>query len=73
MEFLDRVNRTVSNSFEDIIVGWEINNILNDDINGTWTLGEDPILTNDINCSFLSNFCRGLNYDITVYLMRRPD
>ena len=72
-EFLSRVKREINKSYDDIIVGWEIDNILNDDINGTWTLGEDPILTNDINCRFLSNFCRGLKYNISIYLMRRPE
>jgi hypothetical protein len=72
-EFLSRVKREITKSYDDIIVGWEIDNILDDDINGTWTLGVDPILTNDINCSFLSNFCRGLKYNISVYLMRRPE
>ena len=72
-EFLSRVKREINKSYNDIIVGWNIDNILNDDINGTWTLGEDPILTNDINCSFLSNFCRGLKYNISIYLMRKPE
>ena len=72
-EFLSRVKREINKSYYDIIVGWKIDNILNDDINGTWTLGEDPILTHDINCSFLSNFCRGLKYNISVYLMSKPE
>ena len=72
-EFLSRVKREINKSYYDIIVGWKIDNVLNDDINGTWTLGNDPILTNDINCRFLSNFCRGLNYNISIYLMRRPE
>ena len=72
-EFLSRVKKEINVSYDDIIVGWKIDNILDDDINGTWTLGEDPILTNDINCRFLSNFCRGLKYNISIYLMRRPE
>lgn len=72
-EFLSNVKREINKSYYDIIVGWKIDNILNDDINGTWTLEYDPILTNDISCRFLSNFCRGLNYTISVYLMRRPE
>lgn len=72
-KFLSKVKREINKSYYDIIVGWEIDNILNDDINGTWTLECDPILTNDINCTFLSNFCRGLKYNISVYLMRRPE
>ena len=72
-EFLSKVKREINKSYYDIIVGWKIDNILNDDINGTWILECDPILTNDINCRFLSNFCRGLKYNISVYLMRRPE
>ena len=72
-EFLSRVKRKINKSYDDIIVGWKIDNILNDDINGTWALGKDPLLTNDINCEFLSNFCRGLKYNISIYLMRRPE
>lgn len=72
-KFLSRVEREINESYYDIIVGWKIDNVLNDDINGTWTLENDPILTNDINCRFLSNFCRGLKYNIRIYLMRRPE
>lgn len=67
-------NTPVNKSFsKDIIVGWRIEDLWKDGTNGTWSLIKDPLLSNDLNASFISKPYRGQHFKIFVYLMHIPD
>jgi hypothetical protein len=55
---------------DDIIVGIKI--ISKKDDNGKWEIKENPLLTNQMSIKFESNYWRGLNYNLILYLMKLP-
>ena len=67
------VKRRINCSYEDTIVGWSIEDLWNDGTNGTWTLEENPLLKKKINCSFNSQFFRGMHFRVKVYLIKYPE
>ncbi len=65
--------KTVSESFEDIIVGFKFISKRNDDNNGEWDIKFNPLLKKEINVTFTSQFIRVEKYLIQIFLMRFPD
>ena len=65
--------KTVSESFEDIIVGFKLISKRDDDKNGEWDIKFNPLLKKEINITFTSQFVRVEKYMIYIYLMRFPD
>ena len=65
--------KTVSESFEDIIVGFKLISKRDDDKNGEWVIKFNPLLKKEINITFTSQFVRVEKYMIYIYLMRFPD
>lgn len=65
--------KTVSESFEDIIVGFKFISKRDDDKNGQWDIKFNPLLKKEINVTFTSQLIRVEKYLIQIYLMRFPD
>jgi len=65
--------KTISEVFDDIIVGFEIVSKRNDDYNGEWDIKFNPLLKNKINIAFVTQFLRVEKYMINVYLMKIPE
>ena len=76
-EIREEGKRIVSDSFSDIIVGWNIiSGWGNDGTNGVYTFN-DPILSQRIYFEFKSKtvffFDRAQNYDLEIFLMKFPE
>ena len=65
--------KSISEVFDDIIVGFEIVSKRNDDYNGEWDIKFNPLLKNKINIAFVTQFLRVEKYMINVYLMKIPE
>ena len=65
-------SKTVSESFEVIIVGFKLVSKRNN-YNGDWDIKFNPLLKKEINITFTSQFIRVEKYMIYIYLMRFPD
>ena len=59
--------------FDDIIVGFEIQDDRKDGHNGNWTIKNEPLGTNKITIEFASGFMRGQDFTIKIYLMKVPE
>ena len=59
-------------SFDDIIVGWKIESLRDDDKNGDWEFDNNPLLKKRIKIKFTSRFWRTQKYNVYVYLMVSP-
>ena len=68
-----RIKLDLQENFEDIIVGYKITSRWRDGTNGWWTLKENPILTKNIDITFVSQIFRGERFDIHIYLMKSPE
>lgn len=68
-----RIKLDLQENFEDIIVGYKITSRWRDGTNGWWKLKENPILTKNIDITFISQVFRGERFDINVYLMKSPE
>ena len=67
-----KIKLIVDEKFDDIIVGWKINDNWKDGTNGDWFMEENPLLTNKIKVEFSSQPFRGENFTTSVYLMKYP-
>lgn len=65
--------RLIDESFNDIIVGWKIISKWDDGTNGSYILSNDPILTTKIKCKFESRAFRTQDFDLQVFLMKKPE
>jgi len=72
-KFFQSIKKRVSDSYEDIIVGYQIKSCWTDGTNGQWTLKGDPILKRNCDFSFESQLFRGEKFKVNVYLMRFPE
>lgn len=72
-EFAQQIKRRFSSSFEHIIVGWKIVSVWTDGTNGTWSLDQNPLLTNRIDVNFISKYFRGERFRIELWMMSLPD
>ena len=72
-QFLRHRVKEISESFNDIIIGFRINSCWNDGTNGTWTLEEDPLFKTKIKVKFVSKLFRGERFELEVYLMKYPN
>lgn len=72
-EFAQQIKRRFSSSFEHIIVGWKIISVWKDGTNGTWSLDQNPLLTNRIDVNFISKYFRGERFRIELWMMSLPD
>ena len=70
--FFRRITLSLCESFNDIIVGWNIISCWTDGTNGEWKLEENPLLKKFINVHFVSKFFRGECFKVFVYLMKFP-
>jgi len=57
-------------NFNDIIVGVNIIDNRKDEYNGQWTFKSNPLLTKEINITFVSCFDRAQKYVVDIYLMK---
>lgn len=62
-----RIELSLKENFEDVIVGYKIKSRWRDGTNGWWELNENPILTKNIEITFTSQIFRGERFDITIY------
>ena len=65
-------NRSLHETFDDIIVGFKIIDNRKDGYSGYWKIEENPILKKEINISFSSDFARKQDHSVYVYLMKCP-
>ena len=65
--------KAVSESFEDIIVGFKFISKRDDDKNGEWDIKFNPLLKKEIYVTFTSQFIRVEKYLIEIYLMKFPE
>ena len=65
--------KSISEVFDDIIVGFKIVSQRDDDYNGQWHVKFNPLLKKEINISFASQFMRDEEFNIYVYLMKFPE
>ena len=59
--------------FNNIIIGFEIQDNRGDGHNGQWTIKNEPIGSKEISIEFDSGFLREQNFTINVYLMENPN
>ena len=72
-KLFQRINKKVSDSYEDIIVGYQIISCWRDGTNGQWTLKGDPLLKRNCDFSFESQLFRGERFKVNIYLMKFPE
>ena len=60
-----------SKKFDDIIVGVNIIDNRKDDYNGQWTFKKNPLLSKEIDITFVSCFDRAQKYTVEVYLLKQ--
>ena len=65
--------KSISEVFDDIIVGFKIVSQRDDDYNGQWHVKFNPLLKKEINISFASQFMREEEFNIYIYLMKFPE
>ena len=65
--------KSISEVFDDIIVGFKIVSQRDDDYNGQWHVKFNPLLKKEINISFASQFMRDEEFNIYIYLMKFPE
>ena len=65
--------KTISESFNDIIIGFKIRSERDDDYNGEWTIKFNPLLKKEINIDFVSQLVRDEKYMIFIYLIKFPE
>lgn len=66
-----KVRNEYNNSFENIIVGWKIEDVWKDGTNGDWEINS-PLLSHEINVKFISQTFRGERFNLEVYVMEIP-
>ena len=64
-----RKTEILNQTFNDVIVGFEIRDERNDGFNGKWTIETSPLGKKEINIHFESLRLREIHYSIAVYLM----
>jgi len=69
--FFGKSNKTINQTFEDIIIGIEIKNYLYDGDNGNFSF-YNPILQKELNIDFISKFRKQMGYLINIYLIKPP-
>ena len=67
------IKKTLSDSYEDIIVGYRIEECWKDGTNGTWIIESNPLLKKSANFDFKSKFFRGEKFKISIYVMKFPE
>ena len=72
-KFFQSINKRVSDSYEDIIVGYQIISCWGDGTNGDWSLKGNPLLKKSCDFSFESQLFRGERFKVNVYLMKFPE
>ena len=65
--------KIISESFDDIIVGFNIISKRDDEFNGEWDIEFNPLLKKEIKITFVSQFIRVEKYMIYIYLMKFPE
>ena len=68
-----KIKLVVDEKFDDIIVGWKINDNWRDGTNGDWVMEENPLLANKIKVEFTSQAFRGECFTTSVYLLKYPN
>ena len=68
-----KIKLIVDEKFDDVIVGWKINDNWKDGTNGDWVMEGNPLLTNKIKVEFSSQAFRGESFTTSVYLMKYPN
>ena len=58
-----KVRNEYNNSFENIIVGWKIEDVWKDVTNGDWEINY-PLLSHEINVIFISQTFRGERFNL---------
>lgn len=71
-KFLKKIIKTINESYEDIIVGYEIIDCWDDGTNGIWALKSNPLLNYNASFDFTSQLFRGEKFKINIYLMKYP-
>ena len=66
-----KVRNEYNNSFENIIVGWKIEDVWKDGTNGDWEINS-PLLSHEINVKFISQTFRVERFNLEVYVMEIP-
>ena len=66
------VRENINKTFDSIIVGWKVIDRWKDGTNGTWEVKNCPLLTYNINITFVSKLFRGQHFTVEVYLMEVP-
>ena len=67
-----KIKLVVDEKFDDLIVGWKINDNWKDGTNGDWVMEGNPLLTNKIKVEFTSQAFRGQCFTTSVYLLEYP-
>lgn len=66
------VRENINKTFDSVIVGWKVIDRWKDGTNGTWEVKNCPLLTYNINITFVSKLFRGQHFTVEVYLMEVP-
>lgn len=67
------VKGNINKTFESLIVGWKVIDNWKDGTNGTWEVSKCPLLTYNIDVTFISKLFRGQHFTVEVYLMEVPE
>ena len=63
----------INKTFESLIVGWKVIDNWKDGTNGTWEVSKCPLLTYNIDVTFISKLFKGQHFTVEVYLMEVPE
>ena len=65
--------KVITESFNDLIVGFKIVDERKDGLNGEWKIYTNPLLQKEINCRFWSQWAREQKFSLYIYLIKFPE
>ena len=65
--------KEITESFNDLIVGFKIVDERKDGLNGEWKIYTNPLLQKEIKCRFWTQFARELRFSLYIYLIKFPE